>query len=71
MEKKGQWKDMMIKDMDECRTVVDGYYQKGANLGVIIASFLAFYFCIVVRTHWKNFGKNTNFRQMSDEPDLA
>ena len=71
MEKKGQFKEMLIKDMDECHEVVDGYYQKGARLGLILVSLLVFYFCIVVRTHWKNFGKSPNFRQMADEPDVV
>ena len=68
MQKKGEFKEMLIKDMDECHEVVGGYYEKGARMGVIILSLLFFYFCIVVRTHWKNYGRRSNFRQQIDEP---
>ena len=47
---------MKEKDLSECHRVVKSYLDKTIMLAFILTSILFAYFCLVVYTHWKNFG---------------
>ena len=68
MEKKGQWKVMLIKDMDECKQVVWSNIDRAVTFAIIITALLSLYFQVVVYTYWKNRGKT--FAELEEEAPI-
>ena len=66
MQKKDQWKVMMIRDMDECKEVIGAHIEQAIFTFVVIYVLLAAHFQLVIYTHWKSFGQQ-NFQRQVDE----
>jgi len=57
MEKDGDFKDGSIRSMAECREKMGQILELSAYIAIVLVGLILFHFCIVMHTHWKNFGR--------------
>ena len=69
MQKDGEFKDSMIRSMDECRVRIASVLLWAGWISTILLGFLLTYFCIVVYTHWKNY--SVRFERQVDEEESS
>ena len=60
MQKNGQFKEQLIRSMDDCREKMGKILEYSAWLSIVLLALVLLHFSIVVFNHWKN--SHTEFR---------